>query len=130
MINNQKAFTLTEVLVSITIMGIITAIAFPSILNLYEQNRSEEFKAYEKVVLNATKVYMDSNSDLLNRNSCLTIKEDELSNYMKSYGSKNGITCTGYTTVKIFNRIPNYTPIVVCKKSGKVIYETKPKVNC
>ena len=48
---NNKGFTLTELLVTIAIMGIITGLAFPSIRKLQEENNKlrREERGKEKI---------------------------------------------------------------------------------
>ena len=62
---NKKGFTLTELIVTIALIGIISMLAFPSIRKLKEDNSLEKYKTYEKVMENGAKLYVDSNkSDL------------------------------------------------------------------
>ena len=60
---NNKGFTLVELLVTMVLVGIISGIAFPAISKLRDQNKDEEYKAYEKIILNGAKIYMDDNVD-------------------------------------------------------------------
>lgn len=128
---NNKGFTLTELLVTIVIMGIITGLAFPSIRKLQEENKNEEFKAYEKVLVNAAKVYMDSynNWGLDQTNECRNIKVSALD--VKEY-KKNGITCdSSYVIVnKDTDKNLSYQPVVTCKKNDKEIYKTDTQEVC
>lgn len=128
---NNKGFTLTELLVTIVIMGIITGLAFPSIRKLQEENKNEEFKAYEKVLVNAAKVYMDSynNWGFDQTNDCRNIKVSALD--VKEY-KKNGITCdSSYVIVnKDTDKNLSYQPVVICKKNDKEIYKTDTQEVC
>ena len=42
---NTKGFTLTELIVTIALIGIISMIAFPAISQLKENNKLEKYKA-------------------------------------------------------------------------------------
>ena len=60
-LNNQKGLTLIELLAVVVILGIIAAIAVPSIGNLIQKSRVDAAKADGVQVLNAAKVYVASN---------------------------------------------------------------------
>lgn len=56
---NQKGFTLTELIVTMALLGVISAIAFPAITKLQTQNQKQMYKTYEKALLNGAKLYVD-----------------------------------------------------------------------
>ena len=47
---NNKGFTLTELIVVMVLIGIISLIAFPAIDKLQTQNQKEIYYEYEKVL--------------------------------------------------------------------------------
>lgn len=135
---NNKGFTLTELLVTIAIMGIITAIAFPAITKLQQENKEEEYKSYEKILVNGAKLYMDDHSDIWKfskenaMNECRNMRTSALSSYIKEY-NKNGITCDGSYIIiqKDIDYNITYTPVVICKKNNGVeVYHTETKESC
>lgn len=57
---NEKGLTLIELLAVIVILGIIAAIAVPSIANIIEKSRFDAIKADGIQVLNAAKIYISA----------------------------------------------------------------------
>ena len=73
---NRKGFTLVEVLVTITILGIITMIAFPIINAVSSQIASKKLNTYKNIIESGAKVYTDSKDmDLFGyqKNGCVDI---------------------------------------------------------
>lgn len=130
---NNKGFTLTELLVTIVIMGIITGLAFPSIRKLQEENKSEEFKAYEKVLVNAAKVYMDSHTNEISNDSCWVLSDKSL---VKKGLIKENSLKSGYTSeskIRIYKDADGnikYVSILSIKKGSKLVYETNKNQSC
>ncbi|MGG0738709.1 prepilin-type N-terminal cleavage/methylation domain-containing protein [Niallia taxi] len=60
-IKNEKGLTLIELLAVIVILGIIAAIAIPSIANIIEKSRYDAIKADGIQVLNSAKLYISGN---------------------------------------------------------------------
>ena len=56
---NRKGFTLVELLVAISIMGLILVMAIPSIRNLQNSNRETKYEKYGDSILSGTKLYID-----------------------------------------------------------------------
>lgn len=129
---NSKGFTLTELLVTIVVMGIITGLAFPSIRKLQEENKNEEFKAYEKVVINAAKVYMDTYSNEINNGKCLSLHDSFLINeeLIKKNSLKNGYISNSVIKVTKDNEGNlSYIPIMKIEKNSSIIYKTNENEN-
>lgn len=129
---NNKGFTLTELLVTIAIMGIITGLAFPSIRKLQEENKSEEFKAYEKVLVNASKVYMDSHSNEIEKGKCWVLSDNYLVKYglIKENSLKSGYTSESKIMIsKDGDGNITYSPNIWIKKGNKYVYKTYKNLN-
>ena len=100
--NKNKGFTLVELLVCITILGIITMMSIPIIRNISVKNSSTKFNSYLETVINAAKLYVDSyGEDMFGNNevgcdyiSLRTLKEKKL---IKDY-DESGITCDTAST--------------------------------
>jgi type IV pilus assembly protein PilA len=60
-LKNQKGLTLIELLAVVVILGIIAAIAVPSIGNLIQKSRVDAVKSDAVQVLQAAKIYVASN---------------------------------------------------------------------
>nr|WP_078413928.1 prepilin-type N-terminal cleavage/methylation domain-containing protein [Priestia abyssalis] len=61
MLKNEKGLTLIELLAVIVILGIIAAIAVPSIGGIIQKSKEDAVKADALQILNAAKVYVASN---------------------------------------------------------------------
>lgn len=77
-IKNEKGLTLIELLAVIVILGIIAAIAIPSISGIIQNSKEDAVKADAITILNAAKNYVAGN-DMAEGG---TIKKDELSSYV------------------------------------------------
>lgn len=137
MIKNNKGFTLIEVLVSITIMGIITAIALPEVQQLQSRNREKKFVTYEDSLKSSARLYVDSNAvDLFGYREvgCAIINYHELKAkaLVKDYAT-NGITCANNDTFVVVNKSNGkytYDVHIKCTKDGKLEYESYKVTKC
>ena len=137
MIKNNKGFTLIEVLVSITIMGIITAIALPEVQQLQSRNREKKFVTYEDSLKSSARLYVDSNAvDLFGYREvgCAIINYRELKAkaLVKDYAT-NGITCANNDTFVVVNKSNGkytYDVHIKCTKDGKLEYESYKVTKC
>ena len=65
-LRNQKGLTLIELLAVIVILGIIAAIAVPSIPGIIDNSKKDAHVANAQQMINATKLAVVGNPDLLN----------------------------------------------------------------
>lgn len=73
---NNKGFTLVEVLVTVTILGIITLVALPVINAISSKLNDNKLSAYKGVIESGAKIYTDSHDiDLFGyqKNGCVDI---------------------------------------------------------
>ena len=61
--NNKKGFTLTELLVVVVILGIVSGLSIPLIRNLTTTFERKKYESYADSVLAASKIYNDSYSE-------------------------------------------------------------------
>lgn len=97
-LKNEKGLTLVELLAVIVILGIIAAIAVPSIGNIVENSRVKAIKADALMVLSAAEMYYIDNPDAT---SPVTIKALKDAGFLDDYGSFAGVetSATGVTLV-------------------------------
>lgn len=137
---NKKGFTLVELIATIVIMGFISLMAFPSINNAINANKTSACKYYEKTIILSAKSYVQKESvDMLENNNInyrltnlgykLTAKDLIDAGYLEPYKDNNSqinTTASGaYVMVKLNQETDTYTYNVKleCKNNnGKVIY--------
>ena len=128
----NKGFTLTELLGVIIILSILVLLVFPKVYNSVKSNKNGD-KVVEKIIYNATSLYMDDNSDYYikdqSKTYCIKIKDLVDNDYLKApvkYKDKRDIT--NYMTVKVtyndgFNyEIVNNEDCLKSYNNGEVVY--------
>lgn len=58
---NNKGFTLVEVLAAVVILSILIAIMVPSVNNMLNKNKEDNYNNLKNGIINAAKVYMSDN---------------------------------------------------------------------
>ena len=134
-IEDIKGFTLVELLVTMVILSIITAMAFPLVRKISQNNTEKKYKTYANSLEKSAKLYVDSyKDDLFNNNKslniCITYKElhnkslnicityKELHNKLLAKDIEdNNLSCNS-----------NKTFVQVIKENG--IYKYKAQLGC
>jgi len=119
-------FTLVELLAVIVILGVILTIAIPNILNIIEKARIDAIIRNEEMLVNATKKYLVSNTNILPTNvgdtvevTLNSLKSNQLIDSIKN--PRNNNECNGYVLVtKLGNNEYDYTPQLNCVDNTKV----------
>lgn len=81
MLNNQRGFTLIEIIIVVVALAVISAIALPNITGSIESSRKATDLANAKLIYNATKQTIEKNNTLfVNEEITLKITEEALDN--------------------------------------------------
>lgn len=76
--NNKKGFTLIEILSAIIIIGIILAVAIPSIISITKSIKNKEYESKVELIISTAEIYAQKNSDYFNNNSLIQITVETL----------------------------------------------------
>ena len=92
--SNKKGFTLAEVLITLSILGVVAAISVPSLIQNYKKHLVElQFKKAYSILTNVVETaeaenYMSKNqiiNDSFNNNGALSVSEYFMNKYMLPY---------------------------------------------
>lgn len=83
-LKNEKGLTLIELLAVIVILGIIAAIAVPSIGSIIQKSKEDAVKGDAITVLNAAKVYVAANPQTFDSNGNASITSTALAPYVEN----------------------------------------------
>ena len=133
---NNKGFTLVELLVTISILGLITVMSLPIIRNIIEANTLKKYATYKDSVETSAKLYVDSYSDDLfgkKLSGCAYITYDQMNEkkLIKDI-QENGISCNSdktYVRVVKLNDKYTYTAQIGCGNSSSNEKIASSKVN-
>lgn len=125
-LKNQKGFTLIELLAVIVILGIIAAIAIPSVTNIIQKSKSDAVYAEAQQVLSAAKLYAANND--ISTTAPVTITNN---NGTKTGGLDQYLDHPGTYSVTITNTngTITYSAISVTKNGITKTYATEADVN-
>lgn len=137
---NQKGFTLVELLVAISILGLIMVIAIPQISTIQTSNKNTKYKKYAESMVTSAKLYTDSYTEDMfgnNQSGCVDIpyKDMKDKDLIKDF-KLDGATCnhTGKTFIRVRKANDHYlyqSSIYCTDKSGKVVYDKQlPTTGC
>lgn len=88
--NNEKGFTLVELLAVIVILGVLTAIAVPSVLGISKKIKTDMYESKKKTVEVALELWADDNkSNCIKEIDNLIIKNLIDGNYLKADDKNN-----------------------------------------
>ena len=134
----QKGFTMVELLVAISILGLLIIMAFPIIRTIQSNNTKKKYEEYSKTIISASKLYVDSysedifNSNQTNQQYKLSVSELVKKDLIKDINISDTTCLGGKSNVWIVKYNDDYTYCIhlACKlknsdDSIQPIYETK-----
>lgn len=136
---SNKGFTLVEVLVVITIMGLILLFALPEVQRLQARNMDRKYRTYEQSLESSARLFVDSNAiDLFgtSENGCADVSFAELKAkaLAKEFLGAAGVSCNNkntYVHIQRTNNKDTYRVFLNCTKNGEIVYRTDAnRVKC
>ena len=83
---NNKGYTLIELLVAIVIIGIISAMSWPAIRRIQEENSYKKYATYGESLIASAKLYVDAYEEdlFLFDDDIAKLPEGQLQSYMST----------------------------------------------
>ena len=117
----NKGFTLVELLVSMTIMGILLVLAIPTVGNIIAGNKDKKVESYKIALERAAKLYIDEREreEFRHYDGCINIIFEQLedANLVKKLNDKD-ITCdydNTFVNVTKYNETFKYNAVLNCR---------------
>lgn len=127
---NKKGFTLVELLATITIIGIIFVIIFPSVNGLIKDNEKTTAEQIGNMIMSATKKYV--NDERLEGTGCFSVTSKTLIDlgYIETVDAGN-LKCdvnNSFVRINFSDNKKEYSYHLSCdSKSGKKTFDTNDK---
>jgi len=135
---DKKGFTMVELLATIVILGLISAIAIPSVMRLINSSKGKSLESNKNTLVMATESYMQSNTSKLPKNIgeevILKVSDLKNSNFLKEdIKNADNKSCMKDSFVRIHKYAKDkysYTAYIYCAgdKVPDKIEANKPKI--
>lgn len=108
---NNKGFSLVELLAVIIILGLISIITVPTIINKYNENKEKQYNQLVSSLESSAKIYTENHIDILNNVTTqgtkitieMLIKEELISANTKDPKTGEVLNKNSYVIVKLVN---------------------------
>lgn len=107
---NKKGFTLMELIAAIVIMAFIMMMIFPAVSDLMNNNDTDMYKSYEKMMIEYAMV-----NPLRKTESRIMLQELEELKKVKD-------ECKGYVDITVTDDIYSYKPYIKCGDKYRTCY--------
>ncbi len=126
---NKKGFTLVELIVTITILGVVTLIALPGITAIQKNLNNRKYELFKNSIESTAKLYVDSRSEDVfgyDDNGCVEIDVTELGKVrILEDVNINNVACINddtFVRVRKSGDKYEYNVFLNCTSNGEVVY--------